>query len=435
MLDGRSRSDDQLRVAFCAPEFAPLQRAMKGESSDAAYLLLTHVANRLADRGHRLTYIAQRDVAEEVCTFDIANPVPAPLTWSDSEWFRAASRNVWRLQRAVGVPYLNVVSNCRLYDACLQILPGHDVVYERNGLYRDGIGKACRTLKLPYVLFVDADEIFEHEYVGRPLSPILRWRAGFAFRSNLNRADVVICVSEDAKRHLVRTWGVPDERIVVFSNGVDVCRFCPAPSQRVHTRASLGVNDCTVVLFVGSFYPWHDVSSLLEAFGHVRRTHPEARLLLVGDGAMRPSMERRAADLGLRGAVTFVGPVPHIEVPSLVEAADIAVVAYPSMKQSLWLSPLKLFEYMASGKAIVASSVGQLRQVIRDGCNGLLVPPGDVSALTEAILRLITDDALRLRIGEQARRDAVERHSWDNYVTRLESVLRAAIARDRANLS
>ena len=82
-------------------------------------------------------------------------------------------------------------------------------------------------------------------------------------------------------------------------------------------------------------------------------------------------------DLGLEHAVLFTGFVSHTQVSRYVNAADIAVVPVPNMKQEMWLSPMKLFEYMASGKAIVASSMGQIKDIIKDGENGLLVPAGD----------------------------------------------------------
>jgi glycosyltransferase involved in cell wall biosynthesis len=404
---------------------------MRGDPADAAYLLLKHVAAGLASRGHQLTYLAQLDLGNDVCTQDLRDATLAPHTWTASPWFELVAKGTWRVQKTLGVPYLNVFSNYRLYDACLQCLPGHDVVYERNGLYRGGVARACTRLSLPYVLFVDADEILEHDYMGAPITGMLRRRAECVFRNNLRAADFIVCVSEAAKTHLASAWQAPAGKIVVFPNGVDVRRFSPSASDRSARRAGLGVNGEPVVLFVGSFYEWHDVSTLLDAFARVLTAHPAARLVLVGDGTTRQSMERRAGDLGVSHAVRFTGLVPHQDVPGLVAAADIAVVPYPPMQQALWLSPLKLFEYMASGRAVVASAVGQILQVVEHGSNGLLVPPGDAPAMAAAIGRLIGDVELRDRLGRRARQDAVERHSWERYVARLEDVFHRARTKRR----
>jgi glycosyltransferase involved in cell wall biosynthesis len=368
-----------------------------------------------------------------ICTDDLQNQKLAPQTWSRSRGFDLAGKGAWRVQQTLGVPYLNVFANYRRLDACLHCLPGHDLVYERNGLYKIGVAMACKRLRLPYVLFLDADEILEHDYMGKPITGLLRWRARSMLRYNLSAANAIICVSEPAKLNLITNWHMPAEKIVVFPNGVDVQRFRPYPETRSALRASLGADANPLLLFVGSFYGWHDVTTLLEAFAQTLATRPCARLALVGDGEQRQAMQQRAIELGIDHAVHFTGSVPHTEVPRLVSAADIAVAPYPMMKQALWLSPMKLFEYMASGMAVIASDVGQLGEVVKDGSNGLLTLPGDASAMAAAMQRLIDDAALRARLGAQARKDAQQKYSWERYIARLEQLYMTVIAGQPVN--
>jgi glycosyltransferase involved in cell wall biosynthesis len=188
------------------------------------------------------------------------------------------------------------------------------------------------------------------------------------------------------------------------------------------TKASLHLTNHPLIVFVGSFYKWHDTVTLLKAFAIVLKTHPEARLMLVGEGMEREKMVDLSTEMGIDYAVQFTGFVTHKEISRYVNAADIAVVPVTRMRQEMWLSPMKLFEYMASGKAVVASAMGQIKDVIKDGENGLLVPEGDEMAMASAINTLIEDDLLRIKLGEQAREDAVKNHSWEQYLTRLESV-------------
>jgi starch synthase len=413
---------NKLRIAFCPPELYPLQLAMRGDPTNATYLLQSHIAKRLLSRGHELTYIAQSDLGNNICTNDLEKPVLAKLTWSNSAPFELFRKLSWRIQQLMGVPYLNIFTNFRLYDACLQCLPGHDVVYERNGLYRNGVAMACKQLKIPYVLFVEADEILEHDYMLQPIKGLLRINAKRQFRYNLETANCIICVSKQLKSHLVNNWRIPAQKIFVFPNGVDAEQFCPDLGARRQVRESLGINNNPLILFVGNFYEWHDVGTLLDSFPRILTDYPDAHLVLVGDGSLRKTMEQRSIDLGVSHAVHFTGLIPHADVPRYMATADIAVVPYPKMDQENWLSPLKLFEYMAAGRAIIASTVGQVVDIIRHEKNGLLVPPSDASKMAEAIIRLLEDKDLRARLGQQARYDAVQDHSWEKYISRLETV-------------
>jgi glycosyltransferase involved in cell wall biosynthesis len=110
------------------------------------------------------------------------------------------------------------------------------------------------------------------------------------------------------------------------------------------------------------------------------------------------------------------------------------VLPYPELPGELWFSPLKLFEYMAAGKAIVASRAGQIAEILEDGQSGLLVAPGDVAAMGQAIVRLIADPALRQRLGDHARQQAVANHSWEQYIERLVQIYAGLYSPDWTHL-
>lgn len=415
------------RLAVCVPDFPFIQEAILGKPSDAASIQQAYIVSGLQARGHDLTFLSPLNLDGLVCTKNIAESKLAERTWSTSSLYLSAAKLSWKVQRLLNIPYLNIFSNYSRLDAAIRCLSGHDIVYERNSLFNNSIAKACHRLKIPYVIFFDADQIKELDYVGTPLSGALLFRARQLLRSNLSVAQCVICVSEQSRSDLINNWSVPKEKIVVFPNVADVNRFRPDPKNRLEKRAVLGIGDQPLIIFLGNFYKWHDVHTLLDAFSLVIENQPGAQLFLVGDGAERLKMMRYAIDLNINQAVHFTGLIPHTEIPSFLAAADVAVAPYPPMDTDLWLSPLKLFEYMASGTAVVASNVGQISDVISDGKNGLLVAPGDILELAEAINRLIVDHSLRSKLGCQAREDAVRIHSWDHYLVRLERLFAAII--------
>ena len=207
-------------------------------------------------------------------------------------------------------------------------------------------------------------------------------------------------------------------------NGADPERFRPgAGGDRI--RRELGLDDHVVAGFVGTFGPWHGVEILAEAIARVPQAS-HVRFLLVGDGDLRPAVERRLADAGVRDRATFVGRVAHDTVPAYLDACDILLSPHVEMPDgsAFFGSPTKLFEYMAMMKPIVASDLGQIGVVLEDGVSGLLVAPGDVEGLVAAIGRLAGDEALRERLGRSAREAVIAEYTWQRNAERVISALR-----------
>ncbi len=408
---------NNFRIAYCLPQVLPLNQATSGGLTQQAYII-----KGLQARGHQLTFITLDGPRKVICTQDLNVPSTAAATWSDKPWFAFTSKILWRIQRFLHIPFLNVFSNLRLFDACLQNLPGHDIVHERNGLFRVGVALASKYLKLPYVLFFDADPIFEMDFLGKSLKGVLRYHAKNMMRYTLAAANHIICVSEPAKDNLVSKWHTPEQKITVIPNGVDVQLFRPRLNERAQDHASFGLGSGPCIIFVGSFYLWHDVATLLDAFVQTLVRYPRASLLLVGDGEQRAVMEQYAIRLGVHDNVSFTGRLPQTQVAHLIASADVAVAPYPRSNYAFWGSPMKLFEYMATGTPVVASAVGQLVEIIQDGTNGLLVQPGDSSALAVALIELLDNSSLRLKLGQQARQDCLDKYSWEHYFLRLERI-------------
>ena len=416
------------KIAYCLPVFR------SPDTTDTSIMLQYLLMEKLKKSGHTISLVAPKDLSDVICTRDPGTPDLVTRTWSDASWFRFISKAAWKVQQWLGIPYVNLFSNLCLFDAGLRCLPGHDIVQERIGLYKMGVAMACRRLKLPYIVFFDSDEILEHDIFKTPIKGVLRWRAAQAIRYNLATASAVVCVSELAKTHLVSYWSVPKEKIEVFPNAVDVNHFCPHPELRAEARKNLGIGDDPLVIFVGSFFPYQDIRGLLDAFARVLVEFPRARLLLVGEGEQYADTVAYASSLDLNGSATFTGFLPHDEIPSILNAADIAVAPYAKISDENFLgSSMKLVEYMASGLAVIATDNGQINDVIRNEDNGLLVPAGDVNALARAIVRLIQDPGYCQMIGTQARQDILRVYSWQTYISRMETLYGAVTEISDAN--
>ena len=346
--------------------------------------------------------------------------------------FMKLESGVRRLQKILGLPYFAFFDTYRFYEACYRNFPSFDLCHEHNGLFCAGAALACKRLRVPYVLTFSADLLLERALVGKPLKGLHARIASAEARFTYKLAKKILCVSEAAKRHLIETWEVEAEKIVVMPSGVDVNLFKPGDADHSDLRNEFGLNGSQVITFVGGFQPWHGLELLVESFAMVLNEIPTAKLLLVGDGRARPDVEKSIQKFGIASNVRITGFLPQARIPELLSIADLTVMPYPELPKELWFSPLKMYEYMSAGKAIVASRAGQIAEVIQDGYNGILVEPGNIGELTKTLIRLLRDEDERKRLGTNARQQAVEKHSWDQYIKRLETIYMSALEPTRA---
>ena len=301
-------------------------------------------------------------------------------------------------------------------QACAEIARPPDFIYQRYSRFNwTGVEASLRTRR-PLFLEYNGSEVWMARHWGRLRLADLLERCE---RLNLVGATRVFVVADVERNNLIKA-GVAAEKIVVNPNGVDVETFRPGIGGSA-VRQEFGIAEQeTLAGFVGTFGPWHGVLTLAEAIIML----PEdcgVRFLLVGAGRFRDEIERILQAAGKEKHVIFTGHVDHRRVPALLDACDILLSPHVPLEDGseFFGSPTKLFEYMAMGKGIVASRLGQIGDVLADEETALLVEPGNARDLSEAILRLSESKELREKLGAAARRTAVEHHTWRHNAQRV----------------
>jgi len=291
-----------------------------------------------------------------------------------------------------------------------------DFIYQRYARFSwAGVVAANRT-KRPLFLEYNGSEVWVGRHWDRVGSLDLLERYE---RLNLDAAARIFVVSEVERRNL-EARGVRSEKIVVNPNGVDVERFRPGVGG-AETRRELGIAEDEVVAgFVGTFGPWHGVEKLAEAIKSMPASL-RVRFLLVGSGSLHADVEKQLESEAKAGRVIFTGAVAHDRVPKLLDACDILVAPHIPLADGseFFGSPTKIFEYMSMGKGIVASRLGQIGEVLVDEETALLVEPGNVGEVGNAIVRLIESETLRTRLGGRAREVAEREHTWRHNAQRV----------------
>jgi glycosyltransferase involved in cell wall biosynthesis len=250
---------------------------------------------------------------------------------------------------------------------------------------------------------------------------------------NLFAADLIVAVSKPSKDELVAR-GVPPGRVIVNPNGVDPDTYRPdRDGEPVRRKLGIARNE-VVIAFIGTFGNWHGAEVLADAFGRMLANNPDlgarVRLLLIGDGGKMPVVQKILQRSGAINRTILTGTVPQPEAPDYLAAADIFASPHvPNPDGTPFFgSPTKLFEYMAMGRAIVASDLDQIGEILAHGKTAYLVPPADADTLAEGMAPLVRDTELRQRLGAAARTRCLADFTWEQHTKHILDALREVAA-------
>jgi glycosyltransferase involved in cell wall biosynthesis len=401
-----------MRIAYLCADFGIPVRGYKGASVHVREMVAA-----LREQGHDVLVLSPNpgegnDVAPGACLRSIGLDALSRAAWHVGR--ALARRPESRLPNELRELAYNVTLLRRCAGPLREFRP--DVVYERYSLMNLAGLLLARRAGVPHLLEVNAPLRLERaRTTGLVLPRAASVVEGLLFR----RSDAVLTVSRALHDYVIERGGRP-ERTLVLPNGVDTQRFHP-DRDRAGVRKRLGIpGDASVIGFCGSLKPWHGTDVLLQAFAMLRARHVNARLLIVGEGPQGPSLRAQSARLGVESDVVFTDHMAHEQMADLVCAMDVAAAPYRHVPD-FYFSPLKVYEYMACGRAVVASRVGDIPELVRDGETGLLCASDDPAPLAAALIRLVEGAALRSRLGQAARAEALH-HSWSgnaSHVVRL----------------
>lgn len=305
--------------------------------------------------------------------------------------------------------------NTQMYNALLEIKSTPKFVYQRYSRNNYAGLLFARKRGVPFVLEYNGSEIWMSRHWGNPL----KYEKISARIENtvLKNADIVVGNAVAFREELI-SKGVDSKRIAIIPNGVDSHVFSPEVSGE-GMRASLGVKETDVlVTFIGSYGPWHGTEVLANSIQSVVQQNRNVKFLFIGDGKGLVRVKDIVRNDNVEEFVFFTGMVDRSEVPQYLAASDILVSPQvPNPDGSPFFgSPTKMFEYMAMGRAIVASDLDQIGEILSSGDTAFLFTPGDYIDLAQKILMLANDSALRMKLGKSARKRVVERYTWDRHV-------------------
>ena len=305
-------------------------------------------------------------------------------------------------------------------------------VYEAHAVSGYGLLKALNNqgIKKPFVHTIHGVLADEYEQARENRYQSFRGRIANYFMHRLAKleeetaknATLIVTISQYSLEKIKQFYNVDEAKVRIVPNGVDPEKFKPFEDQAaVKRQFGLGNEPC--VLFVGSLIPRKGLPFLVEAAKKIVKEYKETKFIIVGEGPLRNQLLRKLEAANLSGNFTFLGNVKEDMLPAVYNCAD--VFALPSIQEG---QGIVLLEAQASAKPVVAFDVGGVNEAVRNGETGLLVKRGSTDKLADAIMKLLSDKALREKMGANGRRFVAENFTWDICAQKMLNVYHEALA-------
>jgi glycosyltransferase involved in cell wall biosynthesis len=374
-------------------------------STDAQRIHIREIANAFTELGHEVEIVSL--VPTEAEAQNASRDAEDPLWQRTVRRIPFAYELVQLAYNFVGIPMLlRRVLQCKAA-----------FIYERYSLFNFTGVLVAKLTRRPLILEVNSPFALEQardkqiRAVG-----LARWTE----RAICSMSSKVIVVSTPL-RDIMLNAGVHAEKLVVMPNGVRKEMLAPRGSSKA-LRSKLGLQGKVVIGFIGWLRPWHGLEFLIEAFEQAQLQTQGSAILIIGDGPAMPDLCALVDKLGLHDHVVFTGPLPHESVPEHLDAIDIAV--QPAANE--YCCPMKILEYMALGKAIVAPRQSNICDLLHED-EAALFEPGNKPALRATLQRLVTDTQIRKQLAAASSQALQKReYYWTRNATRVLTLVKAS---------
>jgi glycosyltransferase involved in cell wall biosynthesis len=287
---------------------------------------------------------------------------------------------------------------------------GIDIAYSRQSMLEFIPLSFMKWLGVRYIAEVNGIDSEQKRLFG-----LAKWKIRLSeclYGVSYRLADAVVTVTEEIRDYLYERYPATKGKTYVVSNGANIA--ISRPVKKEDACRALGFDpDRIYFVFVGSLKKWHGLENAISVIEGLIKEENNLRLLIIGDGPQKPHLQEIVRKSGLEGNVIFFGKVRFSQVALYIGTSTACLALFDRERNDrTGLSPLKIFEYMACGKPVVTTDVGNLRRIIdRHNC-GLVVQPGDIDAMSEALMKLVRDPDLAKALGENGRKAAVAYYSW-----------------------
>lgn len=297
-----------------------------------------------------------------------------------------------------------------------------DVIYLRQNSFSFLPTTLCKIFNIPLIIEINGlinDELLMTFSSKSVIPNIYSYLSVTSEKFNYKHCDKIVSVTQNLKETLTDIYNIDTNKIIVINNGANTDIFKPLPEQESLAKLNLDSSK-NYICFVGNLAPWQGVEFLIKAAPLILKKHANARFLIVGDGVMKKEWMKLAGDLGVLDKFIFTGGVPYEMVPTYINAADVCVAPFIKKRNSrIGLSALKMYEYLACGKPVVASDILGVKELLENSGGGISVIPENPEAMANAILKLLSDESVRKLMGENGRKYVVTNHSWDSVARKV----------------